>query len=207
MFILSQFRYTKYVAILRNRSCFMRHSSNKHFQQSKLGLSKCDTLMKMDGIPAEYRLVYRAPMESYIAIAKNISTITTIVISAAAAYTATNQYKLVAPSYESLGLVTQTSDIWYFSVGFVMITLIIRLFVAKYPLRIYRANEKYIAVYDSQIPFRPSKHTFCKGDVAEVNSKFNPWGDSTYYLGKRKSLLLSRYFRTPADYNEMLGYN
>ncbi|XP_036346139.1 uncharacterized protein LOC118755406 isoform X2 [Rhagoletis pomonella] len=163
--------------------------------------------MKRDEIPLNYELIYRAPMESYISLAKNISTTTAIIISSTTAYAATNQYKLPTRSFESMGLVSDFNDLWIFCVGFVMITVIIRVFIARYPLRIYRTNEKYVAIYDSQIPFRPSKHTFCKGEVEEMYSKFNPWNSCTYRLGTRTSLLLSRYFRTPADYNQMLGYD
>ncbi|CAD6998669.1 uncharacterized protein LOC101460070 isoform X2 [Ceratitis capitata] len=189
-------------------SHFFRHTRLKHSQSNiSVGKKKRGSFVKTDNIPAEYELIYRAPMGTYISIAKNISTMTAIIICTGAAYTATNEYKLPKQRFEYIGLVSQPDDFWYFAVGFIAITMIIRIFVSKYPLRIYHSNGRYIAVYDSQLPYLSSKHVFSKGEVKEVISRFNPWNNATYRLGNRTSLLLSQYFRTPADYNHMLGYN
>lgn len=201
-----QHRFLKSINTIKNSS-FVGHNLCNHFHNNKSVIKKRDVFIKKDNVPSEYELIYRAPMGIYITVAKNISTITATIISSATIYTLTNEYKLSTPSFESMGLVSHPDDLWYFSFGFIAVTIAIRLFIARYPLRIYGANDKYIAVYEPQVPFQISKHKFNKGDVEEVISRFNPWNNCTYRLGNRTSLLLNRYFRTPSDYNQMLGYN
>ncbi|XP_067629317.1 uncharacterized protein [Eurosta solidaginis] len=187
-------------------NCFVRLLSNKSFKTNK-SVPKRAQLMKKDNVPQNYELVYHAPMELYITVAKNISTITTIFISSVALYSATaNDFNIPTTSVDSWGLVSHPTDIWYFSCGFIFIAIAIRAFIARYPLRIYRFKESYIAIFDSQLPFRSLRHKYCKNEVKVVSNKFNPWNDSTIRLGKRTSLILSHYFRTPADYNQMMGY-
>ncbi|XP_054089183.1 uncharacterized protein LOC128922503 [Zeugodacus cucurbitae] len=197
-------RLSKSIAIIKNS--FVGHKLCNHFHNNKAVIKKRDFFIKKDNVSSEYELIYRAPMETYISIAKNISTVTATIISSAAIYSVTNEYKITTPSFESMGLVSHPNDLWYFSFGFIAVTMVIRLFIAKYPLRIYGGIDKYIAVYEPQLPFQSSKYVFNKGDVEEVFSRFNPWNNCTYRLGNKTSLLLNRYFRTPADYNQMLGY-
>ncbi|XP_014093637.1 uncharacterized protein [Bactrocera oleae] len=213
--LLFQHRFSKSLNIIKNRnhlikcnpSSFVGRNLCNHFHNNKTVMKNRDFFIKKDSVPSEYELIYRAPMETYVTVAKYISTMAAAIISSATIYTVTNEYKLSTANFESMGLVSHPDDLWYFSLGFIAVTIAIRLFIARYPLRIYGANDKYIAVYEPQLPFQSSKHKFNKGDVEEIMSRFNPWNNCTYRLGNRTSLLLNRYFRTPSDYNQMLGYN
>lgn len=129
-------------SVIGNLNSFVGHNLCNNFHNYKTVNKRRDFLLKKDGVSPEYELVYRAPMETYITIAKNISTITATIISSATIYAVTNEYKLSSPSLESMSLVTHPSDLWYFSFCFIAVTIVIRLFIAKYPLRIYVANDK-----------------------------------------------------------------
>lgn len=97
-----------------------------------------------DRLPDNYKLIYRAPIESYVTWTKNISTATTTVLAAVAAYhyATTINYLDMVQKMDIAILVSQESDLYYFVGGFLLINLAIRAFVAKYPLRIYKSSEK-----------------------------------------------------------------
>jgi len=103
-------------------------------------------LLTGDRLPDNYKLIYRAPIESYVTWTKNISTATTSILGLVAAYhwaTTMNIVNMVQKIDIAI-LVSQESDLYYFLTGFVLINLAIRAFVAKYPLRIYKSSEKLV---------------------------------------------------------------
>ncbi|XP_030387519.1 uncharacterized protein LOC115634103 [Scaptodrosophila lebanonensis] len=164
-------------------------------------------LLRKDRIPETYQLVYRAPMENYVAWTKNISTATISVLSLVALYQAATTMNFVDIALKlDLGpLVSEESDLYYFVVGFVLINLAIRMFVAKYPLRIYKSPEKYVAVYGSQLPLGTVKHYFHRGEIKEYKNFLNPWRHIMYKLGSRSSMLLVDYFKSPSEFEKLFS--
>ncbi|KAH8350143.1 hypothetical protein KR067_002800 [Drosophila pandora] len=162
-------------------------------------------LLYVDKLPENYQLIYRAPIENYVTWTKNISTATTSVLGLIAAYhwaTTMNVVNMVQKVDIAI-LVSQESDLYYFLCGFVLINLAIRTFVAKYPLRIYKSSDKYVAVYGSQLPLGTVKHFFEKGQIAEYKNFLNPWSHIMYRLGNRSSMLLIDYFKTPSEFHQL----
>lgn len=154
---------------------------------------------------------------------KNISTGTVTFLGLIAGYqlaTAMSFMGVVKQIDISL-LVSNETDLYYFTVGFVLINIAIRAFVAKYPLRIYKSADKYVhftyedklynlliycryvAVYGSQLPIGTVKHYFDRGQIAEYKNVLNPWSHIMYKLGQRSSLLLIDYFKTPAEFHKL----
>lgn len=104
------------------------------------------TLLKRDNLPAHYQLIYRAPLEKYVTWTKNVSTFTVSVIALIAGYqlaTSINFMNLVRKIDVGV-LVSNEADLYFFAAGFVLINLAIRIFVFKYPLRIYKSGDKYV---------------------------------------------------------------
>jgi len=183
-------------------------------------------LLTGDRLPDNYKLIYRAPIESYVTWTKNISTATTSILGLVAAYhwaTTMNIVNMVQKMDIAI-LVSQESDLYYFLTGFVLINLAIRAFVAKYPLRIYKSSEKlveytyvynyytykysffrYVAVYGSQLPLGTVKHYFERGQIAEYKNFLNPWSHIMYKLGNRSSMLLVDYFKTPSEFHQLFA--
>ncbi|KAH8369606.1 hypothetical protein KR093_000274, partial [Drosophila rubida] len=158
-----------------------------------------------DNLPNHYQLIYRAPMENYVTWSKNVSTVTMSIIGLLAGYqwnTTSNMMDMTRQIDISV-LVSNESDLYYFAVGFVLINLAIRAFVAKYPLRIYKSSDKYVAVYGSQLPLGTVKHYFDRGEIAEYKNVLNPWSHIMFKLGLRSSLLLVDYFKTPAEFHKL----
>ncbi|KRF97985.1 uncharacterized protein Dwil_GK28122 [Drosophila willistoni] len=163
-------------------------------------------LLHKDKLPeSSYQLIYRAPIEYYVTWTKNISTLTVSVIGLVAAYQfATNMNFInLARKIDLATLVSHETDLYFFLSGFVLINLAIRIFVAKYPLRIYKSNDKYVAVYGSQMPLGTVKHFFNRGEIAEYTNFLNPWSHIMFKLGNRTSMLLIDYFKTPSEFHKL----
>ncbi|XP_062133001.1 uncharacterized protein LOC133843449 isoform X2 [Drosophila sulfurigaster albostrigata] len=166
-------------------------------------------LLNDDNLPNHYQLIYRAPMENYVAWSKNVSTATVSIIGLLAGYqfaTTSNMLDMTRQIDISI-LMSNESDLYYFTVGFVLINLAIRAFVAMYPLRIYKSSDKYVAVYGSQLPFGTIKNYFSRGEIAEYKNVLNPWSHVMFKLGQRSSLLLVDYFKTPVEFQKLFEKN
>jgi len=133
-------------------------------------------LLTGDGLPDNYKLIYRAPIESYVTWTKNISTATTSILGLVAAYhwaTTMNIVNMVQKMDIAI-LVSQESDLYYFLTGFVLINLAIRAFVAKYPLRIYKSSEKLVG-YTYVYHYYTYKYSFLDMLLSmALNSRWEP---------------------------------
>ncbi|XP_064541533.1 uncharacterized protein LOC135430692 [Drosophila montana] len=162
-------------------------------------------LLKGDNLPEHYQLIYRAPLEDYVTWTKNVSTgtVTVIGLIAGCQLATTMSFMNIARKIDISMLVSNETDLYYFAAGFVLINLAIRAFVAKYPLRIYKSADKYVAVYGSQMPVGTVKHYFERGQIAEYKNVLNPWSHIMFMLGRRSSMLLIDYFKTPAEFHQL----
>lgn len=75
-------------------------------------------------------------MESYVAWAMHVSTVTASVIGTAALYQYANNQPILEPLDTTL--VMHSEDIYYFAAGFLAINAVLRLVVSMFPLRIYK---------------------------------------------------------------------
>lgn len=104
--------------------------------------------MEKDNIPENFTLIYRAPMEHYLGVSKNVTSITAGVIALLAAYKYSSDMSILSRSNDEFelgigALMTSDSDLYYFAGGFVLITLAVRYVIMKYPLRIYKDIDRY----------------------------------------------------------------
>lgn len=93
-----------------------------------------------DRVPDSYKLIYKAPMQYYVAWSMHTSTITASVISVAALYQFVTSVPLLDTSIGNKTI--EPTDIYYFTAGFILINALLRFVISKFPLRIYRDNEK-----------------------------------------------------------------
>lgn len=165
---------------------------------------------KRDGASKEYVLIYKAPMEGYLSVCKNLTTVTSITLAGVIAYNYSKLSNLVtvpspSPDFEMYGLISSETDVFYFLAGFTAITFALRFFISKYPLRIYRNADKYLAVYDSQLPMKYKHLEFARGQVAQAEPfLLNPWKRETFKIKDYTSVLLIDYFKTPSELFQML---
>lgn len=166
---------------------------------------------RKDGVPDGFSLIYKAPIETYLTLCKNVTTVTSVVVAGLVVYNCTNLSKLVSIPLSEFseqklhGLIFNDTDLVIFLAGFTVMTLAIRILISKLPLRIYRNADKYLAVFDSQLPMKYKHLHFEKGQVAPAKPfLLNPWKSITFNINNHTSVLLIDYFKTPSELFRML---
>uniref|UniRef100_A0A182FMQ5 Uncharacterized protein n=2 Tax=Anopheles albimanus TaxID=7167 RepID=A0A182FMQ5_ANOAL len=102
-------------------------------------------------------------------------------------------------------LTTNENDLLFFMGFFFLGNFIIRIVINRYPLRIYRQEKQYIAVFEGHIPLWKRMLKFRRGDVVVMPpSSIVPWQDARYKINGNKVLLFNEYFRSPSELNNML---
>uniref|UniRef100_A0A182N1W8 Uncharacterized protein n=1 Tax=Anopheles dirus TaxID=7168 RepID=A0A182N1W8_9DIPT len=115
------------------------------------------------------------------------------------------QHIVVPFEIEYATLTANETDLLYFLGFFFLTNVVIRIMVNQYPLRIYKNEKKYVAVFEGQIPLLSKQLPFQQGDVVPVPpGGVLPWQDSRYKINDKKVLLLEDYFRTPSELNAMM---
>lgn len=62
-------------------------------------------------------------------------------------------------------------------------------------------------MFEGLIPMKAKPYPFTKGDVFETSNGYLPWHESMYKIKRRSVLLLTHYFKTPAELNNMVRKN
>lgn len=96
---------------------------------------------RRDNVPPFYKLIYRGPLEAYIAWSVHMSTFSACAITVAA-LVAHLRGDVVRPMLTDWDLVSEPNDIYYFALGFLVINVMVRLVVSKIPLRIYKIDNE-----------------------------------------------------------------
>ncbi|XP_037945377.1 uncharacterized protein LOC119677887 [Teleopsis dalmanni] len=159
-----------------------------------------------DRIPEGYTIIYRAPMEYYIIVIKAASTLTLTALFGFICYDLGNDKSSGKDEKEYMTLMLDEDDYWYFLAGIIAFNFALQWLTTKYPLRIYRNKDSYIAMFTSQIPTRNVQHQFQRARANGSGRSINPWGHLMYKLDNKNAILLNYNFKTPADFNAMMGH-
>lgn len=110
--------------------------------------------------------------------------------------------------YELIGgkVLMAESEVKYFAIAFVICNVILRVFSYRFPLRIYKDGQKYLAVLEGQLPMTKAKYEFVRGAVKEIPPRgILPWKDSRFLVNnERRFIMIYESFRTPSELFEML---
>lgn len=100
---------------------------------------------------------------------------------------------------------TDETELLVFMGCFCLFNLAILGFINRYPLRIYRNADDYIAVFQGYLPFLRRQIKFSKGQVEPTpNAGFMPWKDVIFSINGKRSVLLEQYFKTPSELSRMI---
>ncbi|XP_055629796.1 uncharacterized protein LOC129770768 [Toxorhynchites rutilus septentrionalis] len=191
-----------------NSSVSLRHISTSTAWLSMGPKSmKEERYRKKDKVPLDYRIIYKAPMDYYMTACNYTSTFSFVAFGAIAAFAYLQPLNLIAFPYEiEFGtLAARESDLPIFLGFFLLFNIGIRIMVNRYPLRIYRNDEKYLAVFEGSLPLTKRILKFRKGDVMPVPlGGILPWQDARYKINGKRVFLLDDYFRTPSELNAMI---
>ncbi|XP_053689315.1 uncharacterized protein LOC128738303 isoform X2 [Sabethes cyaneus] len=160
-----------------------------------------------DKVPIDYRIIYRAPMEYYLSACNLVTSFSFAAMAGLTTYSYLRSYNImVGPFAVEYGpLTANESDLVVFLGFFLLANVVIRVIVNRYPLRIYRSNDKYLAVFEGYLPLTRKKMLFQKGDVWPVpEGGILPWQYARYKMNGKQVLLMQDYFRTPSELSAML---
>ncbi|XP_055608488.1 uncharacterized protein LOC129755831 [Uranotaenia lowii] len=163
-----------------------------------------------DRVPEAFDIIYRAPMEYYLSACNIITSFSFVAFTGIASYTYLVNYNAVAVPFdiEFGNLTANENDLALFLGFFLLANVAIRMLVNRYALRIYRHDEKYIAIFEGNLPLTRRQYEFKKGDVVPVpEGGVLPWQDARYKINDKSVLILEHHFRTPAEFNAMLKSN
>lgn len=59
-------------------------------------------------------------------------------------------------------------------------------------------------MFESLIPTKAKPYKFAKGEVSESPNEYFPWHESMYRIKQKSVVLLTNYFKTPAELNNMM---
>ena len=98
---------------------------------------------RKDNVDESYFIIYKAPMEYYLASCNHATTFSALIVGIFAVYKYVTRFDEVTSEQKALeftgGMIGMADDeVWYFSVALVVFCIGIRAILYKYPLRIYR---------------------------------------------------------------------
>uniref|UniRef100_A0A2Y9D1T3 Uncharacterized protein n=1 Tax=Anopheles funestus TaxID=62324 RepID=A0A2Y9D1T3_ANOFN len=173
----------------------------------KAVIKREEFFLKKDNIPAGFNIIYRAPMQHYLSACNIVTSFSFLAISGISAFTFLKDFhNIVVPfEIEFATLTANETDLLYFLGFFLLVNVVIRIMVNRYPLRIYRNGKQYLAVFEGQLPMATKQLNFQQGDVVPVPpGGVLPWQDSRYKINDKQVLLLEDYFRTPSEITAMM---
>lgn len=114
--------------------------------QIKLKRFKEEFYRKRDKLPNNYVLIYKAPLDLYVAMCKHAATASVAFIAVMSTIKYYMGIQIIDPDTElDIGfhtLYSDNSDIIWFSISFMLINAGIIYATAKFPLRIYKFNKR-----------------------------------------------------------------
>lgn len=191
---------------------FFRRDAFK-FNRSHVTFNKAASNEKYrlaDKVKEGFEIIYKAPMEKYI-LALSIGSFATVgMMSVAGLYILSEKIALQdlvqTKTWGDRTVVsTNEYELMAFVASFFGFNLAIFLMIRRYPLRIYRNGEKYVAVFEGHVPFVRRHVEFQKGQVEPMTPwGIMPWKEQRYSINGQRSILLDHYFKTPSDLHQMI---
>lgn len=178
--------------------------------KSHTSSKKEDSLKLKDSIPSRYELVYKAPMDTYMAVSQGISSVSLVAFLAFGISNVLSGNSFLFSSSMELGediFIQSSEQMVILTVAFMLANVGVQYVASSYPLRIYHYDHTYISVFTGLLPLQIRTREFKSGDIKQATSTgiAMPWRDAKYVMGGKSVFLLEDYFRRPADFTAMLN--
>lgn len=201
---------------IKKRSTSIRHLSYRLHFKSYLKVSPRNEkkIKKIDNVPKGYDLIYSCHFENYL---KYSYPILLFLGTSTPLYVLLEYYTNGNPLFKKptkevtkrkIIFINPDIEIWIYSGAMVFFAVFCMTFLFKTPLRIYKHNleQKYIGMFISAVPLKIKAFNF---QLATETRFKNPFLFFTrgcqYLLDNKKAILFEDYFRTPADFFDMVG--
>ncbi|KAJ6643119.1 hypothetical protein Bhyg_08075 [Pseudolycoriella hygida] len=159
---------------------------------------------KLDNVEPSYELIYRAPFEYLIPMCRHVPSFLLISVSCGFAYQFITGSQIFDENAEFMTgpIVASSGEMMGFTVAFYISNLILIYGVTKYPLRIYKFKNRYIAMFEGFLPLSPRPYHFRKGDLFSTPSIL-PWYESIFKMKDRTVLVFAHHFKKPIYFTDM----
>lgn len=173
---------------------------------------KSESQLKIaDNVPKDYKLIYKTTFDNYLMGCQLLSSVLIAIVGCTILLNP-NFNDVPNESSKSKARATDNEAMVYLTC-FVIFVIILQQMIARIPIRIYNHSETkpYIFVLFGNLPFT-KKHLVCTvNEISKMEVKgVFPWKDCRYKITKEEHdhniLLWDYYFRKPADFNILLGY-
>ncbi|XP_034840972.1 uncharacterized protein [Maniola hyperantus] len=196
---------------LTNYKCFNKVTSVKYISQHPLKFLEVQEKWKeKDGVSQRWNLIYKAPMEQILNVTTAYLTASTVTIAGGGIYYAAFQFDLNT-MYDPVLLggdvviANNAFECLIYLGAFVLFHTAVKVVLSKFVIRLYQDGDQYLAIFRGNWYNSVVKHKFHLDEFKKLNPTFVvSWGDSRFSLGKKKGILLDKYFKTPEYYNYLL---
>lgn len=160
-------------------------------------------LMKQDGIPDHFDLVYRNPATRYVQITQAFSSTTGVGFSTALLYSIMNDVLFIQEGYGP----TSYLQLGVASSILLSTCLVLQFICYKSPIRIYSDAKKFVIIaYGPLGMLTPRKIEFNGGTCKRVRLSFPTFlRDCTFKINGKLYFIFEDHFKSNADYNRMIG--
>jgi hypothetical protein len=188
----------------------------RQFSRIKFSQKTEARMNSSDKIPNEYKLIYRAPMTSYVNMAQATSSISIILLGVIGVYKyitdttinfpftfGMNEFNKLVGIHIDGEICILVSSFIIFNVGICAVTM-------RFPIRIYHheGTSLYICILKGFLPLNTKKISFCTDEVRKhipFMHSLLPWRNALFKIGKKTMFVMENNFRTPADFNTMFS--
>ncbi|XP_063697303.1 uncharacterized protein LOC134828207 [Culicoides brevitarsis] len=170
-----------------------------------------ESLRKSDKILNGFSLIYKAPADKYIL---SVSAFVLLTVSGLLTYVFIYFYhgmtfEEIVPRKtfgQKRSVTTNKTELIIAGIGTVVFNIMLTLMIRRYPLRIWKNGENYVAVFEGHIPFVRRQLKFVKGQVEPVPAKgVLPWAQSRFLMNGNKTILVDTHFKTPSELHQMIN--
>lgn len=168
-----------------------------------------DRWREKDGIPRNYNLIYKAPMDNVLNYLTSYITVSTSIIAVAGVYYAltADKSELDRPIVVGGDVVLAHSSIegLIYVIAFISFHTALKILLSRFVVRLYQDDENYTAVFRGHVHNSIKKYSFHMDDFKRLNLPLVvSWADARFSLGGKHAILLENYFKTPEHFYQLL---
>lgn len=146
-------------------------------------------------------------MNLYLAVSKHLTSASLAILSGVMGWRYAHGDNVFIPSQEEIFTLTvNETELTFLTIGFFITAITIQIFCYRFPLRIYRNDNNYIAIFEGYLPGKKSTYNFEKGEVSALPpTGVLPWRDSRFKMKNRTVIMLENNFKTPSELSNMMS--
>lgn len=168
-----------------------------------------DRWREKDGVPRNYKLIYKAPMDNILNYLTTYITVSTSIIAGAGVYHGLTVDKAELDLPIVVGgdvvLANSSTEGLIYLVAFIGFHIALKILLSRFVIRLYQDGENYTAVFRAHMHNSVKKHDFHLDSFKRLNPPLVvSWGDARFSLGGKHAILLENYFKTPEHFNCLL---